>query len=189
MIRIISGSHKGKKLLEPKDKKTRPLKDLTKESIFNIINHSNKFRIKIDNANVLDLFSGVGSFGIECLSRGAKNVIFYENYFSVLSILKKNLTNFKSLHNYKIIEKNIYDEDISFKTNILFDLIFLDPPFKDENLNKIFVKIKKQKILKEDGVIILHRHKNCTHDLPLGFSRIEEKKYGISKIIFISQSN
>ena len=50
----------GKKL-EPRDKKTRPLKDLTKESIFNIINHSNKFKINIQNADVLDLFSGVGS--------------------------------------------------------------------------------------------------------------------------------
>ena len=88
-MRIISGFYKGRKLLEPKDNKTRPLKDLTKESIFNIINHSNKFSINIEKANVLDLFSGVGSFGIECLSRGAKHVIFCENYDYVLSILKK----------------------------------------------------------------------------------------------------
>ena len=68
-MRIISGSFKGKKILEPKDKKTRPLKDLTKESIFNIIRHSNKFKINFASSYVLDLFSGVGSFGIECLSR------------------------------------------------------------------------------------------------------------------------
>ena len=67
-MRIISGSFKGKKILEPKDIKTRPLKDLTKESIFNILNHSNKFDIKLENSNILDLFSGVGSFGIESLS-------------------------------------------------------------------------------------------------------------------------
>ena len=48
--------------------------------VFNIINHSNKFKINLKNANVLDLFSGVGSFGIECLSRGANKVIFVENY-------------------------------------------------------------------------------------------------------------
>ena len=75
-MRIISGSFKGKKILEPKDKKTRPLKDLTKESIFNIIMHSNKFKINFANSYILDLFSGVGSFGIECLSRGVKKVIF-----------------------------------------------------------------------------------------------------------------
>ena len=65
-MRVISGSFKGKKIFEPRDKNTRPLKDLTKESIFNILKHSNKFSVQLNNANVLDLFSGVGSFGIEC---------------------------------------------------------------------------------------------------------------------------
>ena len=88
-MRIISGTSKGKKILEPKDINTRPLKDLTKESIFNIISHSNKFNIQLENSNVLDLFSGVGSFGLECLSRGVSNVTFVENYDNVLPILKK----------------------------------------------------------------------------------------------------
>ena len=90
-MRIISGSFKAKKILEPKDKKTRPLKDLTKESIFNILRHSNKFKINFVSTYVLDLFSGVGSFGIECLSRGVKKVTFVENYQGVLPLLKKNL--------------------------------------------------------------------------------------------------
>ena len=98
-MRIISGLYKGKKILEPKDKQTRPLKDLTKESIFNIINHSNKFKINVSNAIVLDLFSGVGSFGLECLSRGVNEVIFVENYLGVLPILKKNLANLKTIKN------------------------------------------------------------------------------------------
>ena len=91
MMRVISGSFRGKKILTPKDKKTRPLKDLTKESIFNIIKHSTKFKIDFNNSYILDLFSGVGSFGIECLSRGVKKVIFIENYPNVLTLLKKNL--------------------------------------------------------------------------------------------------
>ena len=76
-MRIISGTFKGKKILEPKDFKTRPLKDLTKESIFNIIRHSKKLNVNLEESNVLDLFSGVGSFGLECLSRGAKKVVFF----------------------------------------------------------------------------------------------------------------
>ena len=60
-MRIISGIFKGKKIIEPKDTTTRPLKDLTKESIFNIISHSNKFRLELSNVRVLDLFSGTGS--------------------------------------------------------------------------------------------------------------------------------
>ncbi len=88
-MRIISGFFKGRKILEPNDEKTRPLKDLTKESIFNILKHSNKFDINLNNSIILDLFSGVGSFGIECISRGVKKVIFIENYKNALLILKK----------------------------------------------------------------------------------------------------
>ena len=79
-MRIISGNFKGKKIFQPKDKSTRPLKDLTKESIFNIIEHSNLFNIKIEKSHILDLFSGVGSFGLECVSRRALSVTFFENY-------------------------------------------------------------------------------------------------------------
>ena len=78
-MRIISGNYKGKKILPPKDKLTRPLKDLTKESIFNIIKHSKLLEVNLENSNILDLFSGVGSFGLECLSRRAANVTFLEN--------------------------------------------------------------------------------------------------------------
>ena len=182
MIRIISGSFKGKKLSEPKDSKTRPLKDLTKESIFNIINHSNKFQINIVGSNVLDLFSGVGSFGIECLSRGAKKVIFYENYVGVIPILKKNLSNLKSLKNYKIIEKNIYDANVSLKSDIVFDIIFLDPPFKEEKINFLVEKIKKNKILKKNGIMIIHRHKKDNTKISEKMNILDERIYGISKI-------
>ena len=116
-MRIISGSFKGKKILEPNDATTRPLKDLTKESIFNILTHSNKFKINIKKSVILDLFSGVGSFGIECLSRGVEKVIFVENYIGVLPILKKNLSLLKELNNYQIIEKDIYKDNFSSEIN------------------------------------------------------------------------
>ena len=123
-MRVISGSFKGKKILEPKDKETRPLKDLTKESIFNVIKHSNKFKIDLSNSYILDLFSGVGSFGIECLSRGVEKVIFIENYQGVIPLLKKNLLSLKTAENYEIIEKNIYNKNTFSKLNINFDIIF-----------------------------------------------------------------
>ena len=188
-MRIISGSFKGKKILEPKDKKTRPLKDLTKESIFNIIRHSNKFKINFANSYILDLFSGVGSFGIECLSRGVKKVTFIENYQGVIPLLKKNLLSLKTIQNYEIIEKDIYDKNIFLQFNIKFDIIFLDPPYKDKNLENLLNEIKSQKVLNKNGMIILHRHKNDTDSLPSSFQIIEKKVYGISKIIFLSCLN
>ena len=75
-MRIISGKFKGKKLFLPQDKNTRPLKDLVKESIFNLLEHSAQIKKKIESASVLDLFSGSGSFGLECISRDLKRYIF-----------------------------------------------------------------------------------------------------------------
>ena len=137
-MRIISGTLKGKKLLQPKDKFTRPLKDLTKESLFNIIQHSNKFNSKIKGANILDLFSGVGSFGLECLSREANAVTFIENYKTVIPILKKNISNLNVLEKSKIIEKDILNKLNFNNLNSNFDIIFLDPPYKEKLLSTIF---------------------------------------------------
>ena len=184
-MRIISGSFKGKKIFEPKNSLTRPLKDLTKESIFNIIAHSNKLKINLNNAVVLDLFSGVGSFGIECLSRGVKEVTFVENYKEVLPILKKNLQNL-DLNNYKVIEKDIYNLDTLKKLENKFDIIFLDPPYKYKDLEVLIEWIYSNKILNTKGIIIMHRHKKEKDIFPKKINIIEEKKYGISKIIFFS---
>ena len=188
-MRIISGTFRGKKILEPKDIKTRPLKDLAKESIFNILEHSNKFEINLESSNILDLFSGVGSFGIECLSRGVKSVVFVENYNRVLPILKKNLFNLKLNQNYEILEKNIINSNLFSKLDKKFNIIFIDPPFKDKNLENILMKIIHEKILYDKGIIIIHRHKNEKDLLPKNYKIIEEKVYGISKIVFLTYLN
>jgi 16S rRNA (guanine966-N2)-methyltransferase len=188
-MRIISGTFRGKKILEPKDIKTRPLKDLTKESIFNILNHSNKFKINLENAEILDLFSGVGSFGIECLSRGVKNVIFVENYNGVLPVLKKNLQNLKAIENYKIIEKDINNGKIFETLDKKFDIVFMDPPYKDKNLNLLLKNLENIKILNKNGIVVIHRHKNEQDMIPKNFKVIEDKRYGLSKIIFLSLLN
>ena len=185
-MRIISGIFKGKKILEPLDIKTRPLKDLTKESIFNILKHSNKFRVNLEGAIVLDLFSGVGSFGIECLSRKAKKVFFVENYKNVLPVLEKNLLNLKLINNFEVIKKDIYKDDVFNFLNYKFDIIFLDPPYKYKDLEDLFNKIKNSNILNSEGIIIIHRHKNEKDNFLSKFNIIEEKNYGISKIIFLT---
>jgi len=185
-MRIISGISKGKKLYEPKDLLTRPLKDLTKESIFNIIAHSNKFKIELKGSNILDLFSGTGSFGLECLSRGSKFITFVENYKEVLPVLKSNIIKLNFQENSKVIEKDIIN-DLSFKIfKMKFDIIFLDPPYKEKKLFKLLENIIQSNLLKHEGVIIIHRHKKDVCEFPEKFRIIEEKLYGISKVIFVS---
>ena len=183
-MRIISGELKGKKLSEPLDKSTRPLKDMVRESIFNILDHSNKLSTKIKNSKVLDLFSGTGSFGIECLSRGAAEVFFFENYHNSLKILKKNISNLKLENKSKIFNNSAYNlEDLNFK-NMIFDLIFLDPPFKDGKIKSLIDQIKKLKITDINSILIIHRNKKTDDKISQYLDIIEEKNYGLSKIFF-----
>ena len=184
-MRIISGDFKGKKILQPKDKLTRPLKDLTKESIFNIINHSNLINIDLKNSNILDLFSGVGSFGLECLSRGALSVTFFENYINAVKILKLNISSLNTKKKVTIIEKNVFDEGSLESLNKKFEIIFIDPPFKEKKINFLLKKIHKLKILKKNGVLVIHRHKKEEDKFPEEYKIIKEKKYGISKLFFL----
>ena len=94
-MRIVSGNLRGSKLHIPSDKNTRPLKDMVRESIFNLLTHSNKIYTDLENSNVLDLYSGTGSFGLECLSRKAKFTYFIENKEIALKILEKNIEKLK----------------------------------------------------------------------------------------------
>ena len=184
-MRIIGGKLKGSALNIPKDKKTRPLKDLVRESIFNLLNHSNKISLKLEGSNILDLYSGTGSFGLECLSRDAKCVYFVENEKNAIDILKKNIDKLKLKKKIKIFFNNTFD--LLKKSDVLkikFNLVFCDPPFKDENIELLINLILKEKILDKNGIIILHRKKDKKDKLPDHFKVIEERTYGVCKIIF-----
>jgi len=183
-MRIIGGNLRGKKILNPTDKSTRPLKDMVRESIFNIIEHSKNEYVELNNAKVLDLFSGTGSFGIECLSRGAKKVVFFENYINSIKILKKNLDLLSLSEQSNIIEKDAYNLTKSENNLIKFDLIFLDPPFKDNKLNQLIEKIKQMKITSKNTLIIIHRNKKIFENISKDLTISKEKNYGLSRIIF-----
>ena len=188
-MRVIAGKYRGKKLIFPKDKNTRPLKDMVKESIFNLLDHSNKFNIDLKNSTVLDLFAGSGSFGLECISRGSKNVYFFENYTEAIEILNKNLMSLKEEKNYKIFNNDCFDFfNSERKFEEKFNIIFLDPPYKERDLENILNKIVLNNVLNNNGIIIIHRHKKDIDTFPKNFHLIDEKKYGISKIIFGSYS-
>ena len=106
-MRIVSGELKGKKIHHVKSNLTRPLKDQVKESIFNIIKHSKKIQVEIVNSNILDLYSGVGSFGIECMSLNAKNVTFVEKDNKATKTLLENLNKLSLLKKTEVINDNI----------------------------------------------------------------------------------
>ena len=184
-MRIIAGDLKGSTLHMPKDKNTRPLKDLARESIFNLLTHSNKILLQLKQSNVLDLYAGTGSFGLECLSRQAKSVCFIEKKKDAIKILEKNIEKLKVKNKIKIFSNDIFkliEKQNIFKSK--FNLIFCDPPFKATNIKKLIELIFNKNLLNKNGIIILHRNKTAKEKLPNYFEIVDERTYGMSKIIF-----
>ena len=182
-MRIISGKLKGKSVAFIKTAATRPLKDSVKENIFNIIAHSNLLNINLKNSNILDLYSGIGSFGLECVSRGAKKVTFVELNRDVAQILKKNLLTLSINDKAKIINGKVIDF-LNEKQPEKFDIFFLDPPFSDDSFIEELKLIKTKKIYKNNHIIIIHRDKKTKDNLEDIIHPLITKQYGRSKIIF-----
>lgn len=180
-MKIISGEFKGRVIKGYDIDGTRPTMDRVKESLFGIIQNY------VDDSTVLDLFAGTGNLGFESLSNGAKYCYFNDiNPKCTLSINKmilelnlKNKTTVLNM-NYKKALNKFIEEDIKF------DLIFLDPPYKMENLNEVIDIIYKNNLLKKNGLVI------CEVDTlylnVLVYEKIKERKYG-NKYIIIYKNN
>ena len=183
-MRIISGTKKGKKILLPDASITRPLKDNVKENIFNILTHNRDFKINFKDINVIDFFSGSGSFGLECLSRSAKKVFFLESNSKTQNTLFRNLSNNFPKYKYEICKKDFFKlNKSSLIENFKPKIIFFDPPYAIENFDKIYEFINSLKNLK-DTLLILHIEKS-RHIYFENFKFNSEKIYGISKIVFL----
>ena len=183
-MRIISGKFKKQKLLLPDSKITRPLRDYVKESLFNLLSHSPTLNFKFNKSIILDIFSGSGSFGIECISRGASHATFIENNKSSFSILKKNIRNLGLDDESKLIFDDFLKIDLNFLKSQNPNLIFLDPPFQSKSLQKIFEKILKNRECLFNSVIIVHYEENKKINLNNYLDEIFKKKYGRSIIFF-----
>jgi 16S rRNA (guanine966-N2)-methyltransferase len=126
-MRIIAGTKRGTNLLSPKTQVSRPITDRVKESLFSVLY---KYDLP-DGARVADLFCGVGSLGLEALSRGAEFVFFVEQDRNIISILKKNIEKAGFSIESKVVRANAFKIDKVIDTNeYKFDLVFVDPPYK-----------------------------------------------------------
>ncbi len=182
-MRVISGKFKGKNIKFLKSNSTRPLKDSVKENIFNILVHSKRININIQNSKVLDLYAGIGSFGLECLSRGAKLVTFIEKDKIVFKILKENLLDFSLNYRSEMINEKV-EKILQKQINEKYNIFFFDPPFADTQFRENINLIKNLKIFAKDHILIIHREHKSKDELEKLFKICEEKIYGRSKIIF-----
>ena len=182
-MRIIGGILKGKNINFLKKLSTRPLKDSVKENVFNILVHSKQIKINLQNSNILDLYSGIGSFGLEALSRGAKKVTFVEKDQSITKILKKNLF-LLSLESRALVFDTKVENFLDTKNKEKYDIFFFDPPFADNSFFKNLDNIKKKKIFNSKHIIIIHRDKKTKEKFENYLNVIISRNYGRSKIIF-----
>lgn len=142
-MRVITGLARGKRLKEPSNYDIRPTTDKVKESIFNII------QFDIEGRRVLDLFAGTGQLGIECLSRGAKDVTFVDQSKEAISIVKSNLKT------CGLEGRVVHEDSIAFlKRGGQYDVIILDPPYATDLINKALSVINSVDILSEGGIIV-----------------------------------
>jgi len=182
-MRIISGKFKGKSIQFLKSKNTRPLKDSVKENIFNVISHSNLLNVTLENSNILDLYSGIGSFGLECISRGAKNITFVEKDKNIAETLNHNLLSLSCIDKATIVTDKI-SNFLNNKMTKKYEIIFFDTPFADEDYIQELKIISKKKLYKKNHIIIIHREKKTLDNFENIIKPIIIKTYGRSKIIF-----
>ena len=175
-MKVIAGIYKGRNIDTIKDNATRPMMGIAREGIFNTLQFS------FENADVLDLFAGSGSMGIEALSRGAKYVTFIDNSPDCIKQINKNLQEYKNDYSVLKLDVSNYINEVASK----YDIVFYDPPFEyvTEDINADISEIGNN--LNKNAFIVIHRHSNSSSIvLPNDVELYKEKYYGQSKILIL----
>ena len=175
-MKVIAGIYKGRNIDTIKDTATRPMMGIAREGIFNTLQFS------FENADVLDLFAGSGSMGIEALSRGAKYVTFIDNSPDCIKQINKNLQEYKNDYSVLKLDVSKYINEVASK----YDIVFYDPPFEyvTEDINADISEIGNN--LNKNAFIVIHRHSNSSSIvLPNDVELYKEKYYGQSKILIL----
>lgn len=174
-MRVVGGKYRGLNLVEFKGNEIRPTADRVKESLFNILYD------KIAQASVLDLFCGSGNLGVECISRGASFVHFNDLSKESLKVLSQNLNKLKGEKNYLVT--NLDYLNCLYSTNIRFDVILMDPPYKFDFIEPALNAIKKRKILNNCGIVVYEWDKPYEGEV-IGFEKYDQRKYGKTYLTF-----
>ena len=175
-MKIISGSLKGRTIKGFDIDGTRPTMDRVKESLFSTIQNY------IESSICLDLFAGSGNLGFEAISNGAKYCYFNDINKKCTNLIEKTIKEFNISDKSRVLNMH-YNKALKYfiGENIKFDIIFLDPPYKMENLNEIIEIIYKNNMLNENGIIV------CEVDTlyinTYYYEKIKDKKYGNKYII------
>lgn len=177
-MRIIAGKFKGKKLVFPQNKTTRPTADMVKEAIFA------KIFDAIPNAVFLDAFCGSGQIGLEALSRGARKVCFVDGDIDAIKFVKENIKNL-GVANFSEVYLSSIIKYLN-KSSQVFDIVFLDPPYDYKDYILFFETIKNKNLLSESGMIICEHSRDLDFQFE-GFEKFSLKQYGIKAVSYFTK--
>ena len=181
-MRIISGTSRGRRLATQRGQAIRPTSDRAKESIFNILGDD------VPGKVVVDLFAGTGNLGIEALSRGAKKVVFVEKGRQALRLIQKNLSTCGMQ-----MSAEIFPGDVSRAIGILhqrgdsFDLILMDPPYRQGLIQATVRKLESQPIYHEDSILVIqHDRRESLPEIAYAWNLIRQRRMGDTLISILT---
>lgn len=177
-VRVVSGSAKGRPLKSVPGSGTRPTTDKVKEALFSMIGPY------FEGGAVLDLFAGTGGLGIEALSRGMESAVFVDMEPKSIDTIRANLKA-TNLEAHAQVYRNEAGRALSAleKRGRVFDLVFLDPPYRLKHGDELMLSMVEKGMLKEDAIIVLEHESNYAYpeDIP-GFYRLRQAVYGETTI-------
>lgn len=177
-MRIISGSLKGRKLSGYDIPGTRPTMDKVKESMFAMIQD------RIRDQITLDLFAGTGSLGLEAISNGAKHCYFVDRNFKCTQIIAKDIQTFGIQDKATVLTMN-WQKALSFfkEKNIQFDLVFLDPPYKDFVIGDVLKTLKEKDLLNGQATLVCEMETNYEQMDDEAFLLLKSRQYGPKTVL------
>lgn len=181
-MRIISGTSKGKKLRPLRGQAIRPTSDRVKESIFNILGE------EVEGKHVLDLFAGTGNLGIEALSRGAIRAVFVEREKSAIDLIKQNLSHCGFNDRSHIIRGEVERAIPQLRRKgEVFDLIFMDPPYRKGLAQETLEILHAQPVHHEDSILVIeHDRREPLPDTVAGWNLVRQRRIGDTVIYFLT---
>lgn len=177
-MRVISGKFGSRNLKSVPGNKTRPTTDKVKESLFNMIGPY------FNGGNFLDLFAGSGAVAIEAVSRGFDKATLVDKQYAAIKTINENVNITKQNKSFNVLKMNAENALQSFSNqNEKFDIIFLDPPYKDQKMIKQLQEIYELKLLNENGIVICETDDNVSLIDDVNHYRLsQQKQYGITII-------
>jgi len=179
-VRIVGGSHKGRRLTAPDGRVTRPTSDRARESLFNILAHS--ALVELEGACVLDAFAGSGALGLEALSRGAGHVWFLEKHPSALAAIKANVAELREEARATVLRADATKPPPAMRP---CNLVLLDAPY-DKNLSTpCLAALAAKGWLAPAALAVVEVAARESLSLPEGFALEDERTYGAARVAFM----